>query len=155
SGGRSLDGKSRLTFSRPAAWLAGLGLAAVLLIAFSPLARPWALLRRRARSRLSLGTRAGGRPDVAAVLQEWGMNPGDPRAAKQAGEPAGQKEYEGGDSLASARPATLYPFAGGAAVLPPRRPVVRRRRVSRAMEAVILIDGTPGLLVPPSGGKPE
>jgi uncharacterized protein (DUF58 family) len=81
------------------------------------------------------------------VLVEWGFNPGAPQAARRAGDPAGQKPYEPGDSLATARPATLLPFTS-AGVLPPRRPIVRQRIVGRAMEAVLLLDCTPGLFIP-------
>src|SRR6185312_14609862 len=114
----------------------------------SPLLRPWAILRRRRRSQANA---ADGRRavsfDVQGVLVEWGFNPGAPQAARRAGDPAGQKPYEPGDSLATARPATLLPFTSGG-VLPPRRPIVRQRIVGRAMEAVLLLDCTPSLFVP-------
>jgi hypothetical protein len=140
-------------FRRPSGWFAGLATVLVLTVGFSPVVRPWAWFRARAgKGPTGEVDRRATRFDLDAVLTEWGLNPGIPRSARQAGLPAGQKVYESGDPLTTARPATLYPFAGGGRILPPRRPVVRRRHVVRAMEAVILLDHSPGLLAAGVGG---
>jgi hypothetical protein len=138
-----------LVFRRSASWWAGILLTGVVLLLLSPPLRPWAVLRRRRRTPPpGGGARHSASFDVRGVLVEWGFNPGAPQAARRAGDPAGQKPYEPGDSLAAARAATLLPFTAGGRVLPPRRPVVRQRVVGRAMEAVLLLDCTPSLFVP-------
>jgi hypothetical protein len=144
-----------LAYRLPAARFVGLGLCLAALLAFVPPLRPWTALglalrlRRRAAARGEAKAAAGF--DVDAVLTEWGLNPGLPRSARQAGLPAGQKPYAGGDYLSSARPETLFAITapGRKSGLPVRRPVVRQKHITRAMQAVVLLDCSPGLVTPP------
>ncbi|WP_020476131.1 DUF58 domain-containing protein [Zavarzinella formosa] len=140
---------SSLVCKRSAAWLSSFLLTALTILMLSPLFRPWAILRRRRRGKPADASKQPAASfDVQGVLVEWGLNPGSPRSARRAGDPAGQKPYEAGDSLSTARPATLLAIVTGGKLLPLRRPIVRQRFVGRAMEAMILLDCTPGLFIP-------
>lgn len=154
SGGGELNGQSAkesMKFARPLPWFATFALVFTAILLFLPPLRPWSLLRRWRRTgdaRLR-DRRPTARFDVDAVLTEWGLNPGEPKAARQAGLPGGQKPFESGDSLSVALPATLFSLTtSGGKVLPAKRPIVRRRHITRAIEAVMLLDCTPSLLVP-------
>lgn len=154
TGGRvinSANAAESLRFYQPIPWLVGFLLVGLTMLLFSPLLRPWSFLRRkRSRGSLDVGdTKPVAQFDVDAVLTDWGLHSGEPRSARQAGLPGGQKPFESGDSLSNALPASLFAFTtyGRMARLPQRRPIVKRRHVTRAMEAVLLVDCTPGLLV--------
>jgi hypothetical protein len=139
-------------------WVAGAALCLVLVLLFSPAARPWTAAGAAWRSWRGRRRRGAGlvapqaRFNVAAVLTEWAYQPGLPSAVRSAGTPAAEKPWEAGDDLASARRASLVPFTalGRGMHLPPRRPRIRQRQVTRAMEAVLLLDDSRSLLLPTS-----
>jgi hypothetical protein len=130
-------------------------LAFVVLFLFSPFVRPWTAfllaLRRWWRRRTGDDDEeAGARLDVETFLVEWGQNPGDPKSGRIAGLPGGEKRFESGDYLSSARPATLFPFTAMRHTigLPQQLPLVRLRYTTRSLDALILVDTSPGLRVP-------
>lgn len=160
SGGANLPAEERtadlLASRRTWGGVAGLALAVVAVLLFSPAARPWtgarlALVRRRLRrARAIEGPGEAARFDVDGVLSDWGQHPGDPSSVRQAGTPAARKVWEQGDDLAAAEPASLVPFTllGRRLGLPPTRPRIRRRHVARSMEAILWLDASRSLGVP-------
>jgi hypothetical protein len=146
-------GAPALRFTRPSAWVASLTLLSGLAYLLSPVGRRWAslaLLLRRRQLRREDQNRPEGGLDVAALVSEWGINPGPPRSGRQAGVPGGERIYQSGDTLRAARPSTLAPFTAAAKSLhlPPRLPVVRLRHLGAAIEATVLVDCSPALNVP-------
>lgn len=146
----------RFVHPMPGSWLFGAGLCLLLIGLLGPLVRPWTavtLSLRRWRDRRR-------RPeslvppeailDVDGVLAEWGYQPGLPSASRRAGTPAAEKPWESGEDLSGARRSTLVPFTslGRVMGLPMRRPSLRQRHVTHAMEAVILVDNSRSLTVP-------
>jgi hypothetical protein len=144
----------------PLASVAGLVLTFLSLLLFTPIARSWAAIslalaarRRQARETQPFELT---RFDVAAVLADWGFQPGQPRGARQAGTPAARKPFEPGDNLSASNPATLVPLTsfGRRLHLPPRRPQVRQRHVTRAMQALVVADLAPSVVVPAASPNP-
>jgi len=147
--------EQQLRFRYPAGKLAAYGLLFVLMLMFSPLIRPWTAARhfverRRRRQRPGERDRRSAALGVRATLVEFGLNPGLPEAIRQAGLPAGQRAFQAGDALSTARPATLLGFTetGRKVGLPPRLPTMRLRHASRSVEATVWIDASPSLFIP-------
>ena len=152
----TVSAPAALAYHEPVPWLVGLITAGLTIVSFLWFLRPWTSLwltldRWRLKARkAAMGDPSAGEYDVETVLNEWGNNPGLPRSSRRAGLPAGVRPYAGGDAITSARPSSLIGLTslGPMVGLPPRRPIVRLRHVTQAMEATMLIDASPGLSVP-------
>jgi hypothetical protein len=166
----SLDGlalarsaPSRLTLDSSAAMV--FALAACALAMFSPLARSWVAPMEAIRARLRrsvpvawLPRRAAPLFSLQAALAEFGMHPGRPVAARNAGLPAGLRSWRSGDAGRSITTASMYPLVGQNSALPATRPRVRLKTSFEAASALIMIEGTGALLSPPpsrSAGKAD
>lgn len=138
-------------YQQTVTWVAALAITLVIISVFSPFARPWTnflkFLRRNSGHRgMALAGRY--RLDVEAFMVEWGSTLGRTQSGRIAGIPGGEKFYESGDSLASARPESLFPFVSGELRLPQRAPIVRLTHITHSLNAVILVGNGVGLRVP-------
>lgn len=138
-------------YQQTVTWVAALAITLVIIAVFSPFARPWTnffkfLRRNSGRHGIALAGRY--RLDVEAFMVEWGATLGRTQSGKIAGIPGGEKFYESGDSLASARPESLFPFVSGELRLPQRAPIVRLTHITHSLNAVILVGNGVGLRVP-------
>jgi hypothetical protein len=139
-----------ITWTQPAGWLARIALMILTLILFSPFVKPWLAWKLWNNIRTGMPAESASPIyDVEGVLNEFGMNPGRPAARRLAGLPAGARQYESGDSLSTARPATLIAFTavGRRIGLSAKPPVVRLRQVPSAMETVLCVDASPSMFV--------
>jgi hypothetical protein len=137
-----------MEFRLPLGWLAVPVALLLVGLLYSPLCRPWGpalaawkrLVARRQVARLREPPRAEAK--VLALLADWGRSIGAPQAARQAGVPSGMRPFQSGDQLGTAPAGELLPFTtpGRAIGLPQRRPRVRLRQSTRAMEAVLWVD---------------
>src|SRR6185436_16576676 len=143
-----------LAYKLPAGWAVTLLLCLLLVVLFSPLARPWTAfrlwLRMRRDHRLEVSAPPLANMDAESLLSEVGAHPGLVVARRVAGMPGGVKTYETGDSLSVALASSLHPFTklGRDLGLPQRLPRVRLRVAVNPMLATILVDDSPGLNVP-------
>ncbi|ASY61392.1 hypothetical protein [Sinorhizobium sp. CCBAU 05631] len=151
---------ARLTIDASAASVLVLIICA--LVMFSPLARNWAAAgalldrwRRRILSEASLPPRAAPLLSLEAALSEWGAHPGQPAAARNAGLPAGFRQWRAGDAGRAIIPASLYGVLGRGAVVPPMKPRVRLKTSSQATSVLVLLEGTGALAFPTARNSPS
>lgn len=147
-------------YRRSPGWLGVLLLSLNAVFMFSPAARSWTafstMLRRLWVGRPDRLQSSTMTLDAQSFLIERGMSSSRPKSGQLAGLPAGEKQYESGDRLTSARASSLLPFSASFAEvpLPQRVPSVRLRHVTRSFECFILVDNTPGLSIPEKSPYP-